>query len=289
MGPAKVYLVGAGPGDPSLLTIRGREVLQTADVVYYDGLVSPEVLRHIPRGVRKVRVGKVRPQRGHVSQSRINDLLVAEARAGRTVVRLKGGDPFLLSRGGEEAEALREKGIRFEIVPGVTSALAAPAFAGIPLTRRHWASSVAIVTGRESSSSPHASVDWTELARSVDTLVILMGVARLPRIARALLDAGLSANTPVASVRWATTPRQRTVLFTLGEALRKGVRDRLRSPSVLVVGPTSAQAYRLQWNPRESRWVSPGFARVARQLGGDVPFRPGQRRRPSGPGSTRKR
>jgi uroporphyrinogen III methyltransferase/synthase len=278
MGRGKVYLVGAGPGDPGLLTTRGRELLRTADVVYHDGLIGPELLRRIPRGVRKVRVAKGRRPRDNVPQSRINELLVAEAKAGRRVVRLKGGDPFLLSRGGEEAEALRANGIPFEVVPGVSSALAAPAFAGIPLTDRRWASSVAIVTGHESRSAARGTVDWAGLARSADTLVILMGVAMLPKIARTLLDAGLSRDTPVAAIRWATTPRQRTVLFTLGEALRKGVRERLRSPSVLVVGPTSAQACRLCWNPRETRWASPGFLRAATQGNRPAPRREGPER-----------
>lgn len=273
MRRGKVYLVGAGPGDPGLLTIRGRELLQTADVVYHDGLVSPELLRQIPRDVRKVRVGKGRRPREKFPQSRLNELLVAEAKAGRKVVRLKGGDPFLLSRGGEEAEALRESGIPFEVVPGVSSALAAPAFAGIPLTDRRWASSVAIATGHESRTAARRTVDWAGLSRSADTLVILMGVSTLPRIARALLGAGLPRATPVAAIRWATTPRQRTILFTLGEALRKGVRDRLRSPSVFVVGPIATQASRLRWNPREIHWASSGFVRAAKQGRREAPVR----------------
>lgn len=261
MRRGKVYLVGAGPGDPGLLTARGRAVLASADVVYYDGLVSRGVLNEIPRGVRRVRVAKDRRHRDAVPQSRINHSLVSEARAGRKVVRLKGGDPFLLSRGGEEAEALREKGIPFEVVPGVTSALAAPAYAGIPLTERHRASSVAIVTGHETSGSDHRSVDWAGLARGADTLVILMGVSTFPKVARALLGAGRPADTPVAAIRWATTPRQQTTLFTLGEAAHGEVRRRLRSPSVLVVGPTVAQAYRLHWDPHARRWASAAFLR----------------------------
>jgi len=266
MARGKVYLVGAGPGDPGLLTIRGRSLIESADVVYYDGLVGPDILRLIPRGVRRVRVAKSGHQSDPVTQSRINALLLADAKAGRKVVRLKGGDPFLLSRGGEEAESLRKKGIAFEVVPGVTSALAAPASAGIPLTERGWASSVVIVTGHESASTGHSTIDWAGLARTADTLVILMGVSTFPSIARKLIEAGLPASTPVSAIRWGTTPRQQTVLFTLGEALQAKVRSRLRSPSVLVVGRAAARAHRLRWNPHDLRWTSLGFDRVATQL-----------------------
>jgi uroporphyrinogen III methyltransferase/synthase len=265
MARGTVYLVGAGPGDPGLLTIRGWQVLRLADVVFYDGLVGRGVLRLIPRRARKLRVAKGPRHRDRFPQSRINQLLVMEAEAGRQVVRLKGGDAFLFSRGGEEAEALQKRGIRFEVVPGVTSALAGPAFAGIPLTERQYASSVAIATGRESGSPFHRAVNWAGLARSADTLVILMGVATLKRVARQLLDGGLPPDTPVAAVQWATTPRQRTLLFTLGEANRNSLRTRLRSPCVLVVGPTVVLAHRLNWNPRETRWASARFARVAKR------------------------
>jgi uroporphyrinogen III methyltransferase/synthase len=265
MARGTVYLVGAGPGNPGLLTIRGRQVLRLADVVFYDGLVGRGVLRLIPRRTRKLRVAKGPRHRGRFPQARINQLLVMEAEAGRQVVRLKGGDAFLFSRGGEEAETLRKRGIRFEVVPGVTSALAGPAFAGIPLTERQYASSVAIATGRESGSPLHRAVNWAGLARSADTLVILMGVATLSRVARQLLDGGLPPDTPVAAVQWATTPRQRTLLFTLGEANGNSLRTRLRSPCVLVVGPTVVLAHRLNWNPRETRWASARFVRVAKR------------------------
>jgi uroporphyrinogen III methyltransferase/synthase len=285
MARGRVYLVGAGPGDVGLLTIRGQELLRTADVVYYDGLVSSQVLRQIPRTVRKVRVAKGRRERKGVPQSRINALLVSEAKAGRKVVRLKGGDPFLLSRGAEEASALRANRIPFEVVPGVTSALAAPSYAGIPVTERGWASSVAIVTGRESRTARHQTVDWGALAHSADTLVVLMGVAPFPRIARTLLKSGLPPDTPVAAIRWATTSRQRTVLFTLAEAGEKQLRPRLRSPSVFVIGPTAARAHTLHWNLQEARWSSSQFARAAKRwerraiAGG----RPRTRRNATGP------
>lgn len=266
MTGGKVYLVGAGPGDPGLLTVRGREVLRTAEVVLYDGLVGRRILRWIPRGARRLRVAKGPKHRDRFPQSKISEILLREAMAGRRVVRLKGGDALLFSRGGEEAETLRARGIPYEIVPGVTSALAGPAFAGIPLTERGVASSVAIVTGRESDVPHHRPVDWAGLSRSADSLVVLMGVATLARVARALLKAGRSPETPVASVEWATTSRQRTSLFTLGEATRSAMRRRLHSPAVLVIGPTVVRGYRLNWYRRELRWTSPGFRRLASQV-----------------------
>ena len=263
MRRGRVYLVGAGPGDPGLLTVRGREVLRKAEVVLYDGLVGRGVLRWIPRSARRLRVAKGPRHRDRFPQSRISEILVRVAMAGRRVVRLKGGDALRFSRGGEEAETLRAKGIPYEIVPGVTSALAGPSFAGIPLTERGLASSVAIVTGRESEVPHHRPVDWNGLSRSADSLVVLMGIATLPQVARALLRAGRSPETPVACVEWATTPRQRTTLFTLGEATESWLRRRLESPAVLVIGPTVIRGYRLQWYPREARWSSPRFRRLA--------------------------
>lgn len=265
MRRGRVFLVGAGPGDPGLLTVRGREVLRNAEVVLYDGLVGRRVLRWIPRGARRLRVAKGPRHHDRFPQSRISEIIVREAMAGRRVVRLKGGDALLFSRGGEEAETLRARGIPYEIVPGVTSALAGPAFAGIPLTERGLASSVAIVTGRESEVPHHRPVDWKGLARSADSLVVLMGVATLPQIARTLLKAGRSPETPVAAVEWATTPRQRTTLFTLGEAHGTTLRRRLESPAVLVIGPTVIRSYRLGWYRREVRWTSPRFRRLAVQ------------------------
>ena len=263
MRKGRVYLVGAGPGDPGLLTVRGREVLRSADVVLYDGLVGRGVLRWIPRNARRLRVAKGPRHHDRFPQPRISEILVREATAGRRVVRLKGGDALLFSRGGEEAETLRARGIPYEIVPGVTSALAGPSFAGIPLTERGLASSVAIVTGRESEVPHHRPVDWEGLSRSADSLVVLMGVATLPRIARALLNAGRSPETPVAAVEWATTPRQRTTLFTLGEATGAPLHRRLESPAVLVIGPTVIRGDRWKWYPREVRWTSPRFRRLA--------------------------
>lgn len=263
MTRGKVYLVGAGPGDPGLLTVRGREVLRTAEVVLYDGLVGRGLLRWIPRGARRLRVAKGPRHDDRFPQAKISEVMVREALAGKRVVRLKGGDALLFSRGGEEAETLRARRIPFEIVPGVTSALAGPAYAGIPLTERGFSSSVAIVTGRESSAPGHRPVNWAGLARSADTLVVLMGVGTLRHAVRELLGAGRSPETPVSAIEWATTPRQRTTLFTLGEANRPAVRARLESPAVLVIGATVVRGYRLGWYRREVRWSSPRFRRLA--------------------------
>lgn len=284
MKRGKVYLVGAGPGDPGLLTLRARELLGRADVVLYDGLVSRGVLRWIPRTAQKRRVAKGPTRRDRFPQSEIDRLMVAEATAGKTVVRLKGGDPLLFSRGGEEAEWLRAHGIRFEIVPGVSSALAAPAYSGITLTERGLASSVAFVTGHGSDAPPQHDVDWTRLAHGVDTLVIMMGVATLKTVAARLRAAGLAAETPVAAIQWGTTRRQRSWRFTLEEAARGAVAARIESPSVLVIGPTVLRAYRRNWYPQERRWASPGFLRTVRTA--DRPAR--ARPRHSGPAEGRK-
>ncbi len=270
MARGRAYLVGAGPGDPGLLTIRGRQVLQLADVVLYDGLVGQGLLRLIPRGVRKLRVAKGPHSRNGYPQSDINELLVREAKAGRQVVRLKGGDALLFSRGGEEAEVLREHRIPFEVIPGISSALAAPAYAGIPVTDRRYSSSVAMVTGHESADKPNRSVHWGRLARSADTLVILMGVASWQSVAKELLDSGLDPETPVAAIRWATTRRQRTALFTLGEAGNSSLRARLQAPSVMVVGRTVALAPQLRWFREDRRSASRRFLRAAARLRRDA-------------------
>jgi uroporphyrinogen III methyltransferase/synthase len=248
-----VYLVGAGPGDPGLLTRRGAELLARADVVVYDRLVDPSLLSLARPDAMLVDVGK-RPAgdageaspagsqgwgsvAGGVSrQGEINALLVAHGRAGQTVVRLKGGDPFLFGRGGEEAEALARAGVDWQAVPGVTSATAVPAYAGIPVTHRGLSTSVTVVTGHVGDPTAPGGVDWESLARAGGTLVILMGMATRAEIARRLLAGGRPADTPVALVQWGTTPSQRTVRTTL-ERLESVA---LGSPSVVVVGPVAA-------------------------------------------------
>jgi uroporphyrinogen III methyltransferase/synthase len=226
-----VALVGAGPGDPGLLTRRGAELLAAADVVIYDRLGTDALLDLAPATARRISVGKA-PGAAEANQDQINALLVEHGRAGHAVVRLKGGDPFVFGRGGEEAEALAAAGIPFEIVPGVTSAIAAPAYAGIPVTHRGLSTHVTIVTGHEDPTKGHTDVDWARLAAAGGTLVILMGAATLPAIAAQLLAAGLPAVTPVAAVHAGTRPEQRTTRATLGTVADLAV----AAPAAVVVG-----------------------------------------------------
>ena len=227
-----VFLVGAGPGDPGLLTVRAAEALAAADVVVYDRLSVASLLDLAPPSAERINVGKAP---GHVTlpQDDINRLLVERGRGGATVVRLKGGDPFVFARGGEEAAALLQAGVPFGVVPGITSALAVPAYAGIPVTMRHSSTSFTVVTGHEDPSAPEAhAVDWDAVARVGGTIVILMGVARWPAIAERLLAGGLGPDTPAAAVQWGTRPEQRSVRATLATL---GAHE-LASPSVIVVG-----------------------------------------------------
>ena len=231
-----VHLVGAGPGDPGLLTVRALEVLRRAQVVVYDRLSQESLLDLAPATAERIDVGKA-PGHVRLPQEGINALLVERGRRGERVVRLKGGDPFVFARGGEEAAALAEAGVPFEVVPGITSAIAAPAYAGIPVTLRHSSTSVTIVTGHEDpAAGDDGTVDWESVARVGGTIVILMGVARIGRIAAALMAAGRSPDTPVAAVHWGTRPEQHTVratLATIGEEV-------LHPPSTIVVGDVAA-------------------------------------------------
>jgi uroporphyrinogen III methyltransferase/synthase len=243
MRTGKVYLVGAGPGDPGLLTVRGLQLLQRAQVIVYDQLVNPLLLEEAAAAAIRIYVGK-KAGRHCIAQEEINRLLIDHARLGYDVVRLKGGDPFVFGRGGEEAEALAAAGIPFEVVPGVSSAVAVPAYAGIPVTHRNLASSFAVVTGHESPKTK-AAVDWRKLANAVDTLVILMGLKNLPRITAQLLAHGLSCETPVAVVRWGTTNEQETIIGTLADIVEKTVH--VKSPVVIVVGRVVDLRPRLDW------------------------------------------
>jgi uroporphyrinogen III methyltransferase/synthase len=243
---ARVYLVGAGPGAPELLTIRGLEVLRQAEVVIYDRLVNPVLLREAPQESIRISAGK-HPGNHSLPQEQIIALLIAHARRGRRVVRLKGGDPFVFGRGGEEALALAEAGIPFEIVPGVSSAIAAPAFAGIPLTYRHLSSSFAVVTGHEGPCKDRPAVDWPRLATAVDTLVVLMGVNTLPSVVRELLAHGRPSRTPVALIRWATTDGQETLVGCLGDIAGKAHAAGLEPPVVAVIGDVVGLRNRLRW------------------------------------------
>jgi uroporphyrin-III C-methyltransferase len=257
-GKGRVSLVGAGPGDPSLLTLGGLLRLREADLVIYDRLVGEDILSMIPSGVVKVYGGKEPGAAGGEEQARLNQLMLKEAKAGKRVVRLKGGDPFLFSRGGEEAEFLRDNGVEFEVVPGVSSALAVPAYAGIPLTHREHSSSVAIVTGQEAGSKER--LDWAKASGGADVLVVLMGAARLREIASRLLIAGKPADTPVAAIMRGTTRRQMTVTMTLRQAAEgKGVAAGVEAPSVIVVGKVVSLAPKLRWWA-EGRTRAPGAA-----------------------------
>ena len=229
-----VYLVGAGPGDPGLLTRRGAEVLATAEVVVYDRLSVADLLDLAPGDAERISVGKA-PGRVPVPQDEINALLVREGRAGRRVVRLKGGDPFVFARGGEEVAALQAAGVDVEVVPGISSALAAPASAGIPVTLRHSSTSFTVVTGHEDPGGD-GQVDWEAVARVGGTIVVLMGVGRIAGIVERLLAGGLPPDTPAAAVRWGTRPEQRTVRTTLAELPSAD----LAAPSTIVIGRVAA-------------------------------------------------
>lgn len=239
----KVYLVGAGPGDPGLLTIRGLDLLRHAQVIVYDQLVNPALLEEAAPQTIRIFVGK-RAGRHCIAQDEINDVLIAHARAGHDVVRLKGGDPFVFGRGGEEAEALADAAIPFEIVPGVSSAVAVPAYAGIPVTHRKFASSFAVVTGHE-ARKPNSTVDWAKLATAVDTLVILMGLTNLPLIVRKLIEHGRSAQTPVSVIRSGTTSEQQAVMGTLSDIVEKSAL--IDPPAVIVVGDVVSLSDKLEW------------------------------------------
>jgi uroporphyrinogen III methyltransferase/synthase len=241
-----VSLVGAGPGDPDLLTIGGAARLAEAEVVVYDHLANPSLLSHARPDAEKIYVGKT-TDRHTLTQTEINALLVEKGLAGKRVVRLKGGDPFVFGRGGEEAEDLIAAGIPFEVLPGVTSAIAAPAYAGIPVTHRGIASSFAVITGHEDPSKEGTSIDWARLAMAVDTLVFLMGTGRLAEIAKQLIEHGRPASTPCAVIEWGTLPRQRTAtgtLATIADAVREAG---IEPPAVTVVGEVARLRAGLRW------------------------------------------
>ncbi len=241
-----VYLVGAGPGDPKLLTLRGKECLEIAEVVLYDHLANPELLKYAPGTSERIYVGR-KGRGSYRDQSEINDLLVERAQEGKCVVRLKGGDPFVFGRGGEEAETLAEAGIAFSIIPGVTAAVAVPAYAGIPVTHRTLASTVAFVTGHEDPTKPSSAMEWPRLASSEGTLVFLMGTKNLPSIVDRLLQEKKPSTTPVAAIRWGTYARQQTVVGTLADIVEKVAKADFSPPTVIVVGEVVRLRDRLNW------------------------------------------
>jgi uroporphyrinogen III methyltransferase/synthase len=245
-GKGLVYLVGAGPGDPGLITAKGLRCIETADVLIYDYLASKTFLSHTRPQCECIYVGKKGGDHT-LSQDGINQLIVDKARQGNIVTRLKGGDPFIFGRGGEEAEVLVEAGIPFEVVPGVTSAIAGPAYAGIPLTHRQFTSTLAFVTGHEDPTKDASGIDWSALARGIGTLVFFMGVKNLPHIVDRLLDNGRPSHTPVALVRWGTTPHHKTVTGTLGNIVKRAKAAAIKAPALIVVGEVVNLRDTLQW------------------------------------------
>ncbi|MBM3835424.1 MAG: uroporphyrinogen-III C-methyltransferase [Verrucomicrobia bacterium] len=241
-----VYLVGAGPGDAGLLTLRGAELLGRADVVVYDALVNPDLLRWAPKTAEVIYGGK-RSKEHAIPQDELNGLLVKKAREGKVVVRLKGGDPYIFGRGGEEAEELARAGIPFEVVPGISSVVAAPNYAGIPLTHRAHCSSYTVITGHEDPDKGESSIDWAQVAQMPGTKVILMGVDRIRQITEALIGHGMTPETPVAMIRWGTTGQQQSIAGTLASIGGVAARSSFSAPAVTVIGDVVRLREKLNW------------------------------------------
>ncbi|HYP54745.1 MAG TPA: uroporphyrinogen-III C-methyltransferase [Solirubrobacterales bacterium] len=278
--PGIVYLVGAGPGDPGLMTARSLALIATADAIFHDRLIPPGALDGAREAAELVYVGKA-PGKPSVPQEEIAERLVEAARAGKSVVRLKGGDPFVFGRGGEEGEALREAGVEFEVVPGVTAGVAASAYAGIPVTHREDASAVAFVTGHEDPEKPETALDWEALARFPGTLVFYMGVKRLAENAAALIAAGRDGGEPAAAVERGTMAGQRTVVATLGTLAEAVEREGVGAPALIVVGPVVERRDALAWLERRplhgkrvvvtrARAQASGLAATLRALGAEA-------------------
>ncbi len=241
-----VYLVGAGPGDAGLITVRGAELLARAEVVVYDALVNLDLLRLAPAEAELIYAGK-RSSAHAIPQDQLNQLLVDEARAGKCVVRLKGGDPYVFGRGGEEAGELAAAGVSFEVVPGVSSSIAGPNYAGIPLTHRDYCSAFTVVTGHEDPSKDEPEVDWAQVAKAPGTKVVLMGITRMRQIAEQLIANGLSPDTPVAMIRWATTGRQQSVCGTLKTIAEIAEKADFKPPGLTVIGDVVKLREKLNW------------------------------------------
>jgi uroporphyrin-III C-methyltransferase len=244
----KVYLVGAGPGDPELITVKGLKCIQQADVILYDRLINEELLTYAKQDAELIFCGKL-PGYHTMQQETINHFLIRHAKKGKTVVRLKGGDPFVFGRGGEEAEALAKHGIDFEIVPGITSGIAAAAYAGIPVTHRDFSSSVAFITGHKREGSKE-EIKWESLAKGIDTLAIYMGISNLPYIRDQLLKHGKAPTTPVAVVQWGTLLEQKTVTATLETVVDVVHQHRIENPSMIIIGEVVALREKIQWFER---------------------------------------
>lgn len=241
----KAYLVGGGPGRADLITVRGLTLLRRADVVLYDHLIAQELLDEVPPHAELIFVGKG-PEHHIMKQEQINQVLVEQVRAGKQVVRLKGGDPFVFGHGGEEMLALAQAGLPFEVVPGISSAMAVPAYAGVPMTHRGISSAFAVVTGHEAPDKPHSTTDWAALAR-LPTLVILMGMKRIRIICATLIEAGRTPQTPAIAISWGTTDHQQVVRATLETLPDAITASQLPTPAVMVIGEVAALADDLAW------------------------------------------
>ncbi len=241
-----VYLVGAGPGDAGLLTLRGAELLGRADVVVYDALVNPDLLRLAPKSAEVIYGGK-RSRDHAIPQEDLNQLLVTKAKEGKTVVRLKGGDPYVFGRGGEEAEELAAAGVRFEVVPGISSTVAAPNYAGIPVTHRDFCCAYQVITGHEDPTKPESGLDWAQIAKMPGTKVVLMGVERIRQIASELVTNGMAATTPVAMVRWGTTGHQQSIEGTLATIADVVEAKKFTAPAVTIIGGVVTLRSKLNW------------------------------------------
>jgi uroporphyrinogen III methyltransferase/synthase len=246
MKKGTVYLVGAGPGDAGLLTMRGAELLGRADVVVYDALVNPDLLRLAPKNAEVIYGGK-RAKDHAIPQTELNQLLVAKAKEGKTVVRLKGGDPYIFGRGGEEAEELAAAQVHFEVVPGVSSIVAGPNYAGIPLTHRDHCSSFTVITGHEDPTKNDTALDWNHIAKMPGTKVILMGVERIASLAASLIAGGMAPKTPVGMVRWGTTARQQSIEGTLANIAAVAAENDFKAPAITVIGDVVKLRKKLNW------------------------------------------
>ncbi|WP_258280007.1 uroporphyrinogen-III C-methyltransferase [Paenibacillus sp. SC116] len=275
----KVYLVGAGPGDAGLITVKGMRCLQEADVIVYDRLASPRLLQMSRQDARRIYVGKL-PDRHAMKQPEINQLLVTLAQEGLSVCRLKGGDPCVFGRAAEEAALLKAHHIPYEVVPGVTSAVAVPAYAGIPVTHRDWASSFCVITGHETPDKLEARVEWEKLSAAADTLLFLMGVANISTIAEQLMRCGRSADTPVALIRWGTRSEQETIVATLATVVDEVARTGFSSPAIIVVGDVVRVREQMAWVEQlplfgqrilvtRTREQSQSFVRMIEKAGGE--------------------
>ena len=250
---AYVYLVGAGPGDPGLITVKGLECIKKADVLVYDRLVNPSLLEYASKDAELIYVGKS-PERHTLVQEEINSLLVVKALENKVVTRLKGGDSFVFGRGGEEALELVKNNIPFEVVPGITSAIAVPAYAGIPVTHRGLTSNVAFITGNEDPTKEDTDIDWAKISTGIGTLVFLMGMANLPKIVEKLIENGRSPDTPVALIRWGTLPEQTTLTATLKEIVQKAQEQEFKNPTIIIVGEVVSLREELKWVEKRPLW-----------------------------------